>query len=102
MSENTANLEERPLYQLLCNGLPSFMKTRVNGVKRLRMREVAKAISVTPAGIYKRFEPGAEQNTISIDMARRLIRLSKAELDKDAAPFDFTPLTLEDFEPYLA
>lgn len=101
MLDNSAILEDRPLYKLLTRGLPSYQKTRVNGITRLHVRGIAKAISVTPAGIYKRFEPGSEQNTITIRMARKLIELSEQEIHKDP-PIDFTPLTLKDFDPYLA
>lgn len=101
MTESNANLEARPLYQLLARGLPSYQKTRSSGITRLRIGEVAAAIQMAPQGIYKRFEPGAAENTITIRMARKLIDLSAKEVEKDCVPDDFKPLTLEDFAPYL-
>lgn len=95
------NLENRPLYQLLVRGLPSFQKTRVNGVVRLRIREIAREIEMTPQGIYKRFEPGAEQNTIKVGMARKLVELSEREIGKPGIPADFKPLQIGDFTPFL-
>lgn len=101
MSENTAILEERPLYKLLVRGLPSFHKTRTSGAVRLRIGDIAAAINMAPQGIYKRFEPGATSNTITIRMARELIRLSELEAQKEGVPADFKPLNIEDFAPYL-
>ena len=101
MSDNNAIIVERPLYKLLAKGLPTFHKTRVSGSVHLRIGAIAAAIDMAPQGIYKRFEPGAERNTITIRMARALIELSNAEVGKDGVPADFQPLTLEDFNPYL-
>lgn len=99
--EQDNDLGSRPLFKLLLRGLPSYQKTRQNGDVRLRIREIARAIEVTPQAIYKRFEPGAEQNTIKIAMARKLVDLSARESDKGDLPADFAPLTIEDFHPYL-
>lgn len=96
-----SNLEARPLYQLLARGLPSYRKTRSSGITRLRIGEVAAAIKMAPQGIYKRFEPGATENTITIHMARKLIELSAKEAEKIGVPDEFKPLTLDDFAPYL-
>jgi hypothetical protein len=100
-SDQVVAIEERPLYKLLMRGLPSFHKQRVAGSARLDIREIAKEIGVTPQGIYKRFEPGATQNTIKVGMARKLVELSNAESNKIDVPDGFVPLTMEDFTPFL-
>ena len=101
MTETNGTLEARPLYQLLARGLPSYQKTRNSGVTRLRIGEIAAAIGMAPQGIYKRFEPGSAENSITIRMARKLIDLSAKEIDRPGVPAEFRPLTLEDFAPYL-
>jgi hypothetical protein len=101
VSDNNAIIEDRPLYALLVRGLPSFHKTRTSGAVRLRISDIAASIDMAPQGIYKRFEPGAERNTITIGMARKLIKLSAEEAGKEGVPANFQPLTIEDFDPYL-
>jgi hypothetical protein len=99
--EHDNDLGSRPLFQLLLRGLPTYQKARQSGEMRLKIREIAREIEVTPQAIYKRFEPGADQNTIKITMARKLVDLSEREVAKEGVPDDFEPLTIEDFHPYL-
>ena len=90
-------IETRPLYKLLVQGLPDFTKVVENDRKKLKMGEVAAAIGMAKQGVYKRFEPGAE-NTISIGMARRFVDLSRKQTTGQSG---WKPLTLEDFEPFF-
>lgn len=94
-------IEERPLYRLLMRGLPTYLKSRADGVTRLNMTEIATEIGYAPQAIYKRFLPNETRNTVSVGMARKLVQLSEDQADHPCAPADFEPLTMRDFEPFL-
>lgn len=82
-----------PLHALLIRGLPNW----VDEDGMLRVYDLAKFIGISYQAVYKLFE----RNKISAKRVNTLIALSAKSTVGQVKGEDFSPLTAEDFWPFM-